>query len=68
MGSRSANSQATPDYAWGSFTKIWKDTMNLLVKGTGRTQMKVIGKTTIKTSATCDIGRLTKTNMLMGGH
>ena len=46
---------------WGSFTKIWKDTMDLLVKGTAHTRMKVIGgKTTVKTSATTDIGRLTK--------
>ena len=45
----------------GSFTKIWKDTMDLLVKSTAHTRMKVIdGKTTIKTSATFDIGRLTK--------
>ena len=45
----------------GSFTKIWKDTMDLLVKGTAHTRMKVIGgKTTVKTSATSDIGRLTK--------
>ena len=35
--------------------------MDLLVKGTAYTRMKVIGeKTTIKTSATSDIGRLTK--------
>ena len=35
--------------------------MDLLVKGTAHTRMKVIGeKTTIKTSATSDIGRLTK--------
>ena len=41
--------------------KIWKGTMDLLVKGTAHTRMKVIGeKTTIKTSATSDIGRLTK--------
>ena len=45
----------------GSFTKIWKDTVDLLVKGTVHTRMKVIGgKTTVKTSATSDIGRLTK--------
>ena len=45
----------------GSFTKIWKDTVDLLVKGTAHTRMKVIGgKTTVKTSATSDIGRLTK--------
>ena len=44
-----------------SFTKIWKDTVDLLVKGTAHTRMKVIGgKTTVKTSATSDIGRLTK--------
>ena len=35
--------------------------MDLLVKGTAHTRMKVIGaKITVKTSATCDIGRLTK--------
>ena len=35
--------------------------MDLLVKGTAHTRMKVIGgKTTVKTSATTDIGRLTK--------
>ena len=45
----------------GSFTKIWKDTVDLLVKGTAHTRMKVIGgKTTVKASATSDIGRLTK--------
>ena len=45
----------------GSFTKIWKDTVDLLVKGTAHTRMTVIGgKTTVKTSATSDIGRLTK--------
>ena len=45
----------------GSFTKSWKDTVDLLVKGTAHTRMKVIGgKTTVKTSATSDIGRLTK--------
>ena len=45
----------------GSFTKIWKDTVDLLVKGTAHTRMKVIGgKTTVKTSAASDIGRLTK--------
>ena len=46
---------------WGSFTKIWKDTVDLLVKGTAHTRMKVIGaKITVKTSATSDVGRLTK--------
>ena len=35
--------------------------MDLLVKGTAHTRMKVIGaKITVKTSATSDIGRLTK--------
>ena len=35
--------------------------MDLLVKGTAHTRMKVIGaKITVKTSATCDVGRLTK--------
>ena len=35
--------------------------MDLLVKGTAHTQMKVIGgKTTVKTPATTDIGHLTK--------
>ena len=35
--------------------------MDLLVKGTEHTRMKVIGgKTMVKTSATTDIGRLTK--------
>ena len=34
--------------------------MDLLVKGTAHTRMKVIGaKITVKTSATSDIGRLT---------
>ena len=41
--------------------------MDLLVKGTAHTRMKVIGgKTTVKTSATSDIGRLTKS--LKGGR
>ena len=35
--------------------------MDLFVKGTAHTRMNVIGgKTTVKTSATTDIGRLTK--------
>ena len=35
--------------------------MDLLVKGTAYTRMKVIGrKSMVKTSATSDIGRLTK--------
>ena len=35
--------------------------MDLLVKGAAHTRMKVIGaKITVKTSATADIGRLTK--------
>ena len=35
--------------------------MDLLVKGTAHTRMKVIGgKTTVNTSATTEIGRLTK--------
>ena len=35
--------------------------MDLLVKGTAHTQIKMIGaKTTVKTSATSDVGRLTK--------
>ena len=35
--------------------------MDLLVKGTAYTRMKVIGgKSTVKPSATSDIGRLTK--------
>ena len=38
-----------------------QDTIDLLVKGTAHTRMKVIGtKTTVKTSATSDVGRLTK--------
>jgi len=46
---------------WGSFTKIWKDTVDLLVKGTAHTRMKVIdANITVKTSATSDVGRLTK--------
>ena len=51
----------------GSFTKIWNDTVDLLVKGTAHTRMKVIGgKTTVKTSATSDIGRLTKSLKVAG--
>ena len=45
------------------FTKIWKDTIDLLVKGTAHTRMKVIGgKSTVKlnTSVISDIGHLTK--------
>ena len=35
--------------------------MDLLVKGTAHTRMKVIGaKITVKTSVTSDVGRLTK--------
>ena len=46
---------------WCLFTKIWKGTIDLLVKGTAHTRMNVIGgKITIKTSATSDVGRLTK--------
>jgi len=30
-------------FYWGSFTKIWKDTVDLLAKGTAHTRMKVIG-------------------------
>ena len=38
--------------------------MDLLVKGTVHTRMKVIGgKTTVKTSATTDIGRLKMNNL-----
>ena len=52
---------------WGSFTKIWKDTVDLLAKGTAHTRMKVIGaKITVKTSATSDVCRLTKS--LKGGR
>ena len=41
--------------------------MHLLVKGTAHTRMKVIGgKTTVKTSATTDIGRLTKSLKVAG--
>ena len=41
------------------FTKVFQDTIDLLVKGTAHTRMKVIGgKTTAKTSATSDVGRL----------
>ena len=41
--------------------------MDLFVKGTAHTRMNVIGrKTTVKTSATTDIGRLTKS--LKGGR
>ena len=44
-----------------TFTKIWKDTVDLLAKSTVHTRMKVIGvKVTVKTSATSDIGHLTK--------
>jgi len=40
---------------------IWKVTVDLLVKGTAHTRIKVIGaKITVKTSATSDVGRLTK--------
>ena len=47
-------------------TKIWKGTMDLLVKGTARTRKKVIGeKITIKTSTTSDVGRLTKSLKMM---
>ena len=43
---------------WGLFTKTCQDSIDLLVKGTAHTRMKVIGgKTTVKTSATFDIGR-----------
>ncbi len=50
------------DQAWESeFTKVCQDTIDLLVKGTAHTRMKVIGwKTIVKTSATSDIGCLTK--------
>ena len=45
----------------GLLIKIWKDTIDLLVKGTVHTRMKVIGgKTMVKPSATSDIGHLTK--------
>ena len=49
------------------FTKVCRDTINLLVKGTARTGMKAIcGKTTVKTSATSDVGRLTKSLKVTG--
>ena len=59
------------DQVWGKrlrlFTKVCQDTIDLLVKGTAHTRMKVIGaKTTVKTSATSDVGRLTKS--LKGGR
>ena len=46
---------------WRLFTKVCQDTIDLLVKGTAHTRMKAIGrKNTVKTSATSDVGRLTK--------
>ena len=46
---------------WRLFTKVCQDTIDLLVKGTVHTQMKVIGgKNTVKTSVTSDVGHLTK--------
>jgi len=46
---------------WRLFTEVSQDTILLLVKGTAHTRMKAIGgKITIKTSATSDVGRLTK--------
>jgi len=43
------------------FTEVSQDTILLLVKGTAHTRMKAIGgKITVKTSATSDVGRLTK--------
>ena len=46
---------------WRLFTEVSQDTILLLVKGTAHTRMKAIGgKITVKTSATSDVGRLTK--------
>ena len=46
---------------WRLFTKVCQDTIDLLVKGTAHTRMKAIGgKTTVKTSATSDVGHWTK--------
>ena len=43
---------------WSLFTKVFQDIIDLLVKGTAHTRMKVIGrKTTVKTSATSDVSR-----------
>ena len=45
----------------GLVHQVWKDTVDLLVKGTAHTRMKVIGgKITLKTSATSDVSHLTK--------
>ena len=44
---------------WGLFTKVYQDTIDLLVKGTAHTRMKVIGRRTmVKTSGTSNIDRL----------
>ena len=44
---------------WGLFTKLYQDTIHLLVKGTAQTRMKVIGgRTMVKTSGTSNIGRV----------
>ena len=51
---------------WRLFTEVSQDTILLLVNGTAHTRMKAIGrkigsrKITVKTSATSDVGRLTK--------
>ena len=46
---------------WRLFAKVCQDTIDLLVKGTVHTQMKVIGgKNTVKASVTSDVGHLTK--------
>ena len=46
---------------WRLFTEVSQDTILLLVKATAHTRMKAIGgKITVKTSATSDVGRLTK--------
>ena len=46
---------------WVFFTKVYQDTINLLVKDTAHTRMKVIGgRTMVKTSGTSNIGHFAK--------
>ena len=46
---------------WGLFTKVYQDTIDLLVKGTAHMRMKVIGgRTMAKTSGTSNIGHFAK--------
>ena len=50
---------------WRLFTKVCQDTIDLLVKGTAHTRMKAFGgKTTVKTSATSDVGRSVAKSLL----